>query len=122
MLGHPVAVIGAAAVPVVLIAYGLSLHGQRVLGPGPDRFGALVAAALKTLAMPAIAFLLALAVGLDRHATYAVTVLAALPTAQNIFVYAQRFQTGLTLVRDAILLSTAACVPVLVLLTILFTR
>jgi malonate transporter and related proteins len=122
VLGHPVAVIGAAAVPVVLIAYGLSLHGRQVLGPGPDRFGALVAAALKTVAMPAIAFGLAVVVGLDRHATYAVTVLAALPTAQNIFVYAHRFQTGLALVRDAILLSTAACVPVLVLLTVLFAR
>jgi predicted permease len=120
VLGHPVAVMGAAAVPVVLIAYGLSLRGERVLSPGPERFGTIVAVALKTVAMPAIAFLLCVALGLDHRATYAVTVLAALPTAQNIFLYAQRFQTGLTLARDAILLSTAVCVPVLLLLTVLF--
>ncbi len=122
VLAHPVTSIGAAAVPVVLIAYGMSLRGERVLADGPDRRGTIVAVALKTAGMPAIAFLLAAALGLDHRAIYAVTVLAALPTAQNIFVYAQRFRTGLTLVRDAIFLSTALCVPVLLLLTVLFTR
>ena len=74
------------------------------------------------IGMPTIAFLLAVLLGLDHRAVYAVTVLAALPTAQNIFLYAQRFRTGLTLVRDVIFLSTALCVPVLLLLTVLFSR
>lgn len=120
LVADPVATIGSAAVPVVLIVYGMSLSGRRVLAPGPDRAATIAAVALKTAGMPAVAFLLAAALGLPRDATYAVTVLAGLPTAQNIFLYAQRFSTGLTLVRDAIFLSTAACVPALLTIAFLF--
>ncbi|MET8154632.1 AEC family transporter [Actinoplanes sp. NPDC049668] len=120
VLAEPVAAIGSAAVPVVLIAFGMSLSQRRVLAAGPDRFATITAVALKTAGMPAVAFLLAVAFGLTRDATYAVTVLAGLPTAQNIFLYAQRFQTGLVLARDAIFLSTIACVPVLLLIAVLF--
>jgi malonate transporter and related proteins len=121
VLANPIAAIGSAAVPVVLIAFGMSLSGRGVLAPGPDRVVTISAVALKTAIMPAVAFLLAVALGLTRDATYAVTVLAALPTAQNIFLYAQRFQTGLTLARDAIFLSTVVCVPVLLLIAVLFS-
>jgi malonate transporter and related proteins len=121
VLANPIATIGSAAVPVVLIAFGMSLSGRRVLAPGPDRVGTITAVVLKTAGMPAFAFLLAVALGLARDATYAVTVLAALPTAQNIFLYAQRFQTGLVLARDAIFLSTVVCVPALLLIAVLFT-
>ncbi len=121
VLADPVATIGSAAVPVVLIAFGMSLSGRRVLAAGTDRVATVTAVALKTAGMPALAFLLAVALGLPREATYAVTVLAALPTAQNIFLYAQRFGTGLTLARDAIFLSTVAGVPVLLVITVLFT-
>jgi malonate transporter len=121
VLADPVATIGSAAVPVVLIAFGMSLSRRPVLAPGPERAATVAAVLLKTAGMPAIAFLLALALGLPHDAAYAVTVLAALPTAQNIFLYAQRFQTGLPLVRDAIFLSTIGCVPVLLTIVVLFT-
>ncbi len=121
VLADPIATIGSAAVPVVLIAFGMSLSGRRVLAIGTDRVATIAAVALKTAVMPALAFLLATALGLARDATYAVVVLAALPTAQNIFLYAQRFRTGLVLARDAIFLSTVACVPVLLLIAVLFT-
>ncbi len=122
VLADPVATIGSAAVPVVLIAFGMSLSGRRVLAPGGDTTATVAAVVLKTLVMPALAFLIAIVAGLSRDATYAVTVLAALPTAQNIFLYAQRFGAGLPVARDAIFLSTLACVPVLLVITVLFTR
>ena len=121
-VADPVATIGQAAVPVVLIAFGMSLSGRRVLAPGPDRFPAIAAVVLKVAVMPALAAGLAILLRLPHQATYAVTVLAALPTAQNVFLYAQRFQTGLVVVRDAIFLSTIACVPVLLLIAFVFTR
>jgi malonate transporter len=121
VLADPIATIGHAAVPVVLIAFGMSLSGRPVLAPGPDRAATIVAVVLKTAGMPAVAFLLAVALGLGRDATYAVTVLAGLPTAQNVFLYGQRFQTGLVLVRDAVFLSTVACVPLLLLIALLFS-
>jgi malonate transporter len=122
LLAEPIATIGHAAVPVVLLAFGMSLSGRRVLAPGPDRMPTIAAVALKVAGMPAVAFLLAVALGLDRAATGAVTVLAGLPTAQNVFLYGQRFGTGLALTRDAIFLSTIACVPVLLLIAVLFAR
>lgn len=122
VLAAPIDTIGDATVPVVLIVFGMSLSGRRVLAPGPDRVATIAAVVLKTAVMPATAVLLAWAVGLPAEATYAVTVLAALPTAQNIFLYGQRFGTGLVLARDAIFLSTVACVPALLTIALLVNR
>jgi malonate transporter and related proteins len=122
VLGNPISVIGQAAVPVVLIAFGMSLSGRGVLTPGSDRTATITAVALKTAGMPLIAFLMARAVGLSPGSTFAVTALAALPTAQNVFLYGQRFNAGPVLIRDAIFLSTLTCVPALLLITFLFHR
>ncbi|MFC7535649.1 AEC family transporter [Actinoplanes sp. GCM10030250] len=116
----PITTLGQAAVPMVLLAFGMSLSGRWLLAPGPDRTPTIVAVTLKAAGMPVIAFGMALAAGLSRDATYAVTVLAALPTAQNIFLYAQQFRTGIVLVRDAVFLSTVACVPVMMVIAALF--
>jgi malonate transporter and related proteins len=122
VLADPIAAIGQAAVPVVLIAFGMSLSGRGVLTAGSDRAATLTAVALKTAGMPVIAFLMARLLGLPHDETFAVTVLAALPTAQNVFLYGQRFNAGPALTRDAIFLSTLACAPALLLITFLFHR
>ena len=57
------------------------------------------------------------ALGLDTTQLLAVTVLAALPTAQNVFVIASRYERSTLLARDAIFVSTLASVPVVVLIT-----
>ena len=121
VLMNPIDVIGAAAVPTVLIAFGMSLSGRRVLAAGPDRVPTIAAVALKVAGMPAVAFLLATAVGLPAASTYAVTVLAGLPTAQNVFLSAQFFDAGRVVARDAVFLSTLLCVPALLLNALLFS-
>ncbi|MEU4425611.1 AEC family transporter [Actinoplanes sp. NPDC024001] len=122
LLAAPVGALGQAAVPLVLLAFGMSLSRRWVLEAGPDRPLTVVAVALKVAVMPLLAFLFAQAVGLPHAATYAVTVLAALPTAQNVFLYAQQFRTGVTLVRDAVFLSTLCCLPVMLLIAALLAR
>ncbi|MEU4693670.1 AEC family transporter [Actinoplanes sp. NPDC023714] len=117
----PILTVGNAAVPVVLIAFGMSLSGRRVLAPGPDRLPTVVAVTLKLLVMPAVAFLLAVALGLSRDAAYTVTILATLPTAQNVYLYAQRSGGDLVLIRDAIFLSTVGCLPVMLSITGIFS-
>ncbi len=110
----PIELIGHAAVPLMLIAYGLSLHGQRLLEPGTGRRDVLVASALKLVAMPLVAWALGRFVfGLDGVPLYAVTVLAALPTAQNVFNFAQRYATAEVVARDTVFLTTVGSVPVL---------
>jgi hypothetical protein len=65
--------------------------------------------------MPAIAYALGRWVAcLDGVALLAVTVTSALPTAQNVFVYASAYDRGTVLARDVILLSTVLSVPVLI--------
>ncbi len=62
---------------------------------------------LKNIVMPIIAFLLSYFVMGFRGATlYACVVLAALPTGQNVYNYAARYNVGLSFARDGILFST----------------
>jgi malonate transporter and related proteins len=117
---EPIELIGHAAVPLMLIAYGLSLHGQRLLEPGTGRRDVLLATVLKLLAMPVVAWALGRFVfGLDGIELYAVTVLASLPTAQNVFNFAQRYETAEVVARDTVFLTTIGSVPVLLAVALL---
>lgn len=112
---RPVELVGAMAVPAALLAYGLSLHGAPRPGAGETGPDVRLAVFLKTLVQPAVAYLVArYALGLPPSVVLACTVTAALPTAQNVFVYAVRYDRGVVLARDAVLLSTVAAVPVLI--------
>jgi predicted permease len=116
---EPAMLIANAAVPLLLISYGISLHGQRVLGPSGRRRDIVAATVLKLIAMPLVAWGVGVWFGMPRHDLLIVVVLAALPTAQNVFNYAQRYGIGETIARDTVLLTTLGCVPVLILTTIL---
>ncbi|MGN6503775.1 MAG: AEC family transporter [Pseudolysinimonas sp.] len=116
----PFELVGAAAVPVVLLGFGMSLHGSRPLAPGTERRDVVVASILKLAVMPVAAWALGFFVfGLTGHTLFVVTVLAALPTAQNVFNYAQRYGRGVVLARDAVLITTALSVVVLVIVAAL---
>jgi malonate transporter and related proteins len=67
---------------------------------------------------PIVAYLIgAYAVGLAGHNLLAVTVIAALPTAQNIFTFALRYDRGVILARDMIFVTTVLSVPVILIIT-----
>ena len=116
---EPFRIVGAAAVPVVLIGYGMSLHGQKVLAAGTNRREVILASILKLLVMPAVAWGAGLLFGLDDQTLRAVVVLAALPSAQNVFNYAQRYGAAVILARDAVLVTTIGSLPVLLLVSLL---
>ncbi|MWB99858.1 AEC family transporter [Agromyces seonyuensis] len=117
----PVELIGHASVPVILIAFGMSLQGQRILAPGTGRRRDVVlATVLNLVVMPLAAWAIGRFVfGLGGGELYAVTVLAALPTGQNVFVYAQQYRTGEVVARDTIFITTLGAVPVLILIALL---
>lgn len=116
---EPVNMIGAIAVPSMLLAFGVSLRlgGHPSLGRGSVELLYLVA--VKLFIMPTIAWVVGVAFGLDRSALLAVTVIAGLPCAQNIFIHAVRFDTAKTLARDAIFITTIASVPTIMGITAL---
>lgn len=122
LIAAPIALIAGMAVPGVLLAYGVSLR----LGPKPIAGGSVVELAvvclLKLLVQPLLAYGAARWIfDLDGRALLAATVVAALPTAQNIFVYAARYNRSTTLARDSIFVTTALSVPVLLVITALLT-
>jgi predicted permease len=111
----PFELVGAAAVPVILINFGMSLHGRRLLDTPGSRRDVVLAVVLKLVVMPVVAWAAArFLFGLEGHALFVAVVLAALPAAQNVFNYAQRYRRGETLARDAVLLSTLMSLPVIV--------
>ncbi|MBW3078528.1 AEC family transporter [Bifidobacterium simiiventris] len=106
-LYDPINMIGESAVPMILMAFGMSLHGTKPLQQKGDVPAIFTVAVLKNIVMPIIAFLLAYFVmGFRGNVLYACVVLAALPTGQNVYNYAARYNVGLTFARDGILIST----------------
>ncbi|PLS26859.1 Membrane transport protein [Bifidobacterium anseris] len=104
---NPISMIGASAVPMILMAFGMSLHGTKPMQNKSNRPAIVTVAILKNVVMPIIAFLLAYFVMSFRGPVlYACVVLAALPTGQNVYNYAARYNVGLTFARDGILVST----------------
>lgn len=112
LVAAPVEMLAQMAVPAMLIAFGLSLHRP---GDGPrEPWGANTWLALvqKTLFAPLVAWGLGLAFGLEGTNLLAVVTVSALPTAQNVFVYAMRYSRGISLTQHVITWSTVACVPI----------
>ncbi|WP_306233185.1 AEC family transporter [Agrococcus beijingensis] len=110
----PLEILGGAAVPLMLLAFGVSLAGEKPLQPGTGRKEVALAVLLKSIAMPLIAYVLArFAFGLDEQLTYACTVMAALPSAQNMYQYALRYDRATLITRDIVLLTTVASLPVM---------
>ncbi|TDD16992.1 AEC family transporter [Kribbella turkmenica] len=117
LLMRPIDLLAAAAVPVGLIAYGLSLSAG-TKGSITLRRDVVLAVVLKTMLQPIAAYAVARWL-LDLHgpALLAATLLAALPTAQNVYVYAVHYRASRTLARSAVLLSTLLSIPLMTAIT-----
>ncbi|WP_405057181.1 AEC family transporter [Kribbella sp. NBC_01505] len=113
VLMRPIDLLAAAAVPVALIAYGLSLSAGAKDSITLQR-DVVLAVVLKTVAQPLIAYAVARWIlNLHGAALLAPTLLAALPTAQNVYVYAVHYRTSRTLARSAVLISTLVSIPLM---------
>ncbi|HEV7167081.1 MAG TPA: AEC family transporter [Micrococcaceae bacterium] len=118
---QPFVLLGGAAVPLVLLAFGMSLHGSRPLQAGSGRRNIIIASLLKSLMMPAVAFLCARFIfDLNGPALLAAVTLAALPSAQNTYNFASRYGSGVVLARDSVILTTVLAVPVLIAVAAIF--
>lgn len=118
----PLVLVGGMAVPSMLLAYGISLR----LGPRPGHGTSAVEigyiTALKLVVQPLTAYVAGrFVLDLDAKALFAVTVLAALPTAQNIFVHATRYRRAEVLARDSIFVTTLLSVPAIATVAALLT-
>ena len=120
IIHEPLDLLGQAAVPTLLFALGLSLASQRLWEAREFRREIAVAAIIKLSVMPLIAWLLGVFVfSLDDHALFTVVILAALPSAQNVFNYSQRYHVATPLARDSVVLTTLVSLPVMIGLALL---
>ncbi len=117
---EPFRVLGAAAAPMALVAFGMSLAVRRPPGGRWLSRELALVIALRAVVHPALAAGLGLALGLTGTQLLAVVAMAALPTAQNVLVYALRYGQGRALARDAGVVTTLLSAPVLVLVAALF--
>ena len=113
VLLDPITLLGNLAVPCMLVAFGVALRLGQPPGEAAARIGTLVG--LKLVGMPLSAACLGGALGLRGRDLLAVVVMAALPTAQNIFTYSLRYGHAIYLTRDAIFVSTLGSVPAILL-------
>lgn len=122
VIDQPLSLLGGAGIPLILVAFGMSLRGNRPLAVEGQKTETLLAVGLKVVAMPIAAFVLGHYVfDLAPHDLFAATVLAGLPTAQNLFSFSTQYSQNVSLARDIVLLSTVAAVPALVVIAAIMT-
>jgi malonate transporter and related proteins len=116
---HPVVdrtveLLAQAGSPAALIALGINLFRFEVKG---EMLSVVVMSALKLLAMPAAAFVLAKLLGLPPLAAGVVVLFAAMPTGANAYIFAVQYQRLVNPVSGAVALGTllaAVTLPVVV--------
>ncbi len=116
----PVELLSGAAVPMALLAFGASLAGAPALRRGISPRRAVALSTLgKNILQPALAAAIGYFLfGLTDHALLSVVVVAALPTAQNVYTFASRFGMNTVQARDTGIVTTLSCVPVILLIAL----
>ena len=118
IINAPLTLVGGIAVPAMLLAYGISLRLGPRPGSGEPPMQIATLVSIKLVVQPITAYLIgAYALGLVGRDLLAVTVIAALPTAQNVFTFAVRYDRGVILARDMIFVATLLSVPVILIIT-----
>lgn len=122
-VGESVSLIAGASIPAMLLAFGMSLVGSRPLEKAAGRRADVaVASVIKLIVHPALAWLLAGPVmGLSGDALLIAVVLGSLPTAQNVFVSASRYETGMVMAKDTVLVTTIVAIPAMIAVALLLT-
>lgn len=114
----PLQILGGASIPMILMSFGASLTGEKVLQS--QRLATTTATALKLIGMPAVAWAVASLLGLTGSDMYAALILCALPTAQNVYNYAATYRSGEVICRDTVFLTTFLSLPAMLLIAGVF--
>lgn len=115
----PFAMVGATAAPLALITFGMSLSLPRIKGPARPTGDLLLVVVLRTVVHPVLGYAIGRALGMSGPELLAVVTMAALPTAQNVLVYAIQYGRGQALARDAGLSTTLLAIPALLVISAL---
>lgn len=117
MIREVVHIISGAAVPCILIAFGLSFIGESPRSLRGTLGLVLAATSAKILIQPLLAFLIGhYLLHMSGAGLYAAVAMAGLPTAQNAYVAAYRAGAGEQLARATVMATTIFVTPTLALI------
>ncbi|GAA1635416.1 MULTISPECIES: AEC family transporter [Brevibacterium] len=117
---EPIDMIGATAVPGALLAFGISLKDGWALPIKGTRSQLSYITVGKLVAQPVIAWAIGgPLLGYTGIDLFAIVVTSALPTAQNVYIYAMQYRQSEALMRDAVFITTVLAVPALVIVAAL---
>lgn len=103
VVDRTIELLAQAGSPAALIALGINLFRFEVKG---EKLSILVMCALKLMAMPAAAFVLAKLLGLPPLAAGVIVLFAAMPTGANAYIFAAQYQRLVNPVSGAVALGT----------------
>lgn len=111
-LEQPFDMFSNCAVPCVLVAYGMSLHGMQLFTKKLSKLelnSLIITFLLKMVIMPISTYLIAhFLFHIEGSLLNSLVVLSALPSAQNVNNYAVVYNKGVTFARDIVFLTTIA--------------
>lgn len=112
VLWEPLQMTGEASIPLMLMIFGMTLYRRRPYTDVSRIADSLVASFSKVLVMPSLAFAVGgpLA-GLQGAELLGLVAMAALPTAQNVLLFAAHFRMPENVGKDAILTSSLLSLP-----------
>lgn len=114
LLDVSTSMLGAAAPPMILLSFGAALVDRRAAS-GEAGVPALACAVVAKLAVqPLIACGVGMMLGLTGPALMSVTIMAALPSAQNAYIAATRAKAGERIAQGTVLVTTFVSLPVVV--------
>lgn len=119
----PVDLLGDASIPLMLLAFGMSLRGARPWTQLARRTWVVLAPTLvKMLVLPALAYAIGVALGVSGVELLALVVVGALPVAQNLYALAHSYRGGPDVIRSVVIVSTLLSLPVLIAATLLLSH
>jgi predicted permease len=115
----PIDLLGDASIPLMLLAFGMSLRGARPWEQlRRETWIILVPTILKTLVLPLTAFAAGVALGVTGTELLALAIIGALPVAQNLYALAHSYGAAPDAIRSIVILSTALSLPALIAITL----
>lgn len=116
----PIERLAAVAVPIMMMSIGASFATASLPKLNRSIVPLATAVVMQLLVAPLLTFALARLVGLAGDTLLAVMALSTIPTANNVFNYAHRYDVGIILSRDTVLITVILSMPLLVAVVALF--
>lgn len=113
VLWEPLLMVGEASIPLMLIVFGMALWQERPFRSRAQLPDSVLATLCKAIIMPLIAWLLAGPIaGLEGLELLGVVTMAALPTAQNVFIFGYQHGMPTSVSKDVTFASSFLALPV----------